>query len=191
MGKRTHDRLLADGARFVSHIAGAIRKADGDRVTITSMAKELNLSRRALKHNLEVWAKEQRHGDLASNSDWRIVEHWLANLQTPVEKRKAYAALMREVITNAADYDIRSFTDVAKVLQLPRAAAEDWYTAFGGADRPMIDGRHDSERRLYSLASALGDHQRIEVYRMADLMRLQEARERLAPRVEEIEGVAA
>ena len=191
MGKRTRTQLLDDATVIVPHIAESIRSADGYRVTISRMADELGLSRRALKYNIEVWRDEQTQADLAANQDWQIVERWLAGLQTPKSKRIAYATLIREVIETADQYEVRSFTDICKALGLSRPAAEDWYEAFGGEDRPILDGRTDPERRLYSLASALGDHERIATFKSADAARVQRAKERLAPRVEQIEQMAA
>ena len=191
MGKRTHQELINSGSSIIEHIATAIREAEGAKVTISRMADELNLSRRALKHNIEVWRKEQKAADLKQSWDWQIVENWLTNLHTPVAKRKAYADLIREVIENAEEHSIKAFSDVCRVLGLPYSAARQWYAQYGGADRPMLDGRKDTKKHLINLANAFGDTEQVQMYQMAELAKIQDLQDLMAPRVEEIESAAA
>lgn len=191
MGKRTHQELLNSGSTIVGHIATAIRDAEGAKVTISRMAEELNLSRRALKHNIEVWKKEQRAADLKQSWDWQVVEQWLTNLQTPESKRKAYAALIREVIENAEEHSIKAFSDVCRVLGLPYSVARSWYAQYGGDDRPTLDGRKDTGKHLINLATAFGDTERVQMYKMAELAKIQDLQDLMAPRIEEIESAAA
>lgn len=192
MGKRTHDQLLQDGHKIVANIAKAIKEAGpSGKVTISAMADQAGLSRRALKHNLAVLASNITNAQ-AEDPDYALVYDWLANLQTSPAKRKAYAGLIREIVESAELYGIGSFTDVAAALCIPQHSAIQWYAKYGGADRPTLDGNRDPNpaKRLASKFGALGEVEMIEQVREIEAERIAGLQEILRPRVEEIESRA-